>query len=259
MKQVWFIGLVAIMLFNAGCPGEKSRPQGTTNRQGRGAAGPNANGQITGQNGGAVIPQRPTGGTSIWGLIVPEAGFVTSSHNLVNGNWAANDVARWFLSSDFHPEDVGATTKEQDSTWNQSCGTSQYCGIEFTASQMTINPPNLNQARQGGTVPVQGGILGMAFWDSYVGKVDSDGIPYSPIPVYVNIVSGQSYIQGNRIVLTFQDTKGTIQFDGNLSGNQYAGTVTFQNTVNYSGQNDWGTSARLGRFQINACAIFPCQ
>ena len=259
------LGFLTLILFNMGCPDKGSRPNPVDDRLKRtgGAAGNGATG--TG-SGVPSVPPSPNSGGPAWGLVKVEQTQIQGGNPQTTNYYNANDVSRWFLSSDFSFEDVGATTKDQDTFYKKDCPTGKTCQVEFGVFQSTLgNNMLLQQAVQSNQiVQVTNGVIGLVFFDSLVGDLDNTtGKTITPIPVFVkqspNTDQTPSFIQGNNVKLTFQDERGYIQIEGTITGNQFNGKISFQNVTNYAQDTQWRASGQLGTAQISVCAMFRCQ
>jgi hypothetical protein len=82
----------------------------------------------------------------------------------------------------------------------------------------------------------------------------SAGQALSPIYIFINQASGQ--ISNGVATIIFQDSLGTIEFDGTINGQTFAGTVSYNNASNVDGGA--GAQGTLGAFQIPACQFFAC-
>lgn len=257
---------------------------------GNGAQIPDLN-KGTPTNPGSVTPgsgtsvQHIQAMNPILGYIQPQGGQVSYSSPAANGQAAqsgtasfdANNVVRWFLATHIRPKEVGAiTNNERDLIYGEICPDPNACGILFSVGRdeaggsmsgrrplRFANNMVLSQAlRMGGYVPlVDGGNLSLAFYDSRVGSVDSaSGAPYQRILVVVDVNQAAAYVYGgNQFYLAFNDNYGYISLEGRIDQDQVArGEVKF---YNYNDVNNQGTQsqAKLGQFQVAACAIFRCQ
>jgi hypothetical protein len=84
------------------------------------------------------------------------------------------------------------------------------------------------------------GKMDILVWDDYANQ-DED-----PIFWTMNIADVRE--NGNSIRIVLQDDMGSVTFDGTISGSEYRGRVSFNNTDGQSGQ--------LGQFAIDGAALF---
>lgn len=64
-------------------------------------------------------------------------------------------------------------------------------------------------------------------------------------------------INGQVIVLTFQDQKGLVTLDGSVSNGIFKGTLSFENYITFSGQRP-GVKGPLSAFAIPVCQLIEC-
>lgn len=69
--------------------------------------------------------------------------------------------------------------------------------------------------------------------------------------------SASGTIQGNRAVITFSDSYGSLTFDGTFAADYFQGIVKFDNSVYYYGQSP-GAAGVLGNFRVSTCGFFKC-
>ena len=167
------LGFLTLILFNMGCPDKGSRPNPVDDRLKRtgGAAGNGATG--TG-SGVPSVPPSPNSGGPAWGLVKVEQTQIQGGNPQTTNYYNANDVSRWFLSSDFSFEDVGATTKDQDTFYKKDCPTGktitpipvfvkQSPNTDQTQSFIQGNNVKLTFQDERGYIQIEGTITGNQF------------------------------------------------------------------------------------------------
>jgi hypothetical protein len=125
----------------------------------------------------------------------------------------------------------------------------------------------------GGKVELQSGILSatasnpqtnvrtdskllVAIYDEFTGRPDASGKTVEPISRYLTQASG--YVQGNRAILKFTDSLGSIEIDGTFNSNTFEGTVSYDNVRRHDGQGE-GAAGNLGWIQVPTCQFFRCR
>ena len=94
--------------------------------------------------------------------------------------------------------------------------------------------------------------LRIEIWDDYARSGSA-----SEIAVAFNNLSSYSF-NGNQLNLVFQDSYGQVVVSGQLTNQDFYGTVSYYNNASYDGYSG-GASGTLGNFQVPYCGFFRCQ
>ncbi|MBN8541394.1 MAG: hypothetical protein J0L82_13460 [Deltaproteobacteria bacterium] len=96
----------------------------------------------------------------------------------------------------------------------------------------------------------------VGIYDEFTGRPDASGKVVEPISRYLTQSSG--YVQGNRAILKFTDSLGSIEIDGTFDSNTFEGTVTYDNLRRHDGQGE-GAAGNIGWIQVPTCQFFRCR
>lgn len=105
---------------------------------------------------------------------------------------------------------------------------------------------------QNGNVYPANSRLRIEIWDDYARSGSA-----SEIALAFNSMASSNY-SGNQIQFHFQDEFGRITVTGQVSQNNFYGTVSYQNAKVFDGSSNYA-SGTLGTFQVPACGFFRCQ
>ncbi len=150
---------------------------------------------------------------------------------------------RKFLSTTINPNQVGS----------HACTKSISGGVFFDGHIRTNKPIVTTENNLDIIINPEGSYIRFHFETFSPNKPN-----IAPIPFRYTYGS----IDGQQIVLTFEDSKGEVKMNGQLATRSdgkrlFIGHITFHNYQRYDGQNP-GYNGRLGDFAIETCHFFQC-
>ena len=84
----------------------------------------------------------------------------------------------------------------------------------------------------------------------------------------MDVVPFSSKVEGNFVVLTFQDQKGKVRMDGTIKDGKLSGVFEFENFIDWRGSNyqggdyrggsDYNGQGQIGSYSIHACSLLNC-
>ena len=219
--------LIPLLLF-ASCDPKKSNVRANVET----ATGANIAGDF---NLAKQCPQGMSGIGSIW-----DAGQTAASLYTTAGTF--EDRVKALLSATIASADVGQISGlEGDSTGLRFEGV-----IKLDAS---------------GNVVGANSKMKISVYDSFVGKIDPNGVKGEPI--VIEFIAGKSQIIGQintqtqQGFLSFSDSYGEVRFEGGFAGRPdaqfFSGIVKFQNSRNVNGGTP--ASGTLGQFKVARCGL----
>lgn len=195
------------------------------------AAAVNPLGAINGVNGITGIGNVASTcmqGESTMGAIIDSSNPMTFS-----------DRVKALLTATMYPQDVG--------TVGASLGDST--GVRFTGSIYLDTNGNVNGTNSNIKVMVYDSI----WLNDYIVNPATEGIPLDFNPNQGATLSGNFNVSSGQGYLLMKDSYGEIRFDGTITATTFAGSVTFRNYTNITGQS--AASGSLGQFTISSCGI----
>jgi hypothetical protein len=174
---------------------------------------------------GAAVPSGKT-----WGAITSSAGD------------AAFDQELYYLT---YPTLSNASASDQLGYVSSQSG--QATGVRFWGNAHMV----------GANVDSTTMMLRLDIYDDRTGQTDSDGNVIPDIGIQISpdqptFVTAGGTVNGTTANLYFQDTYGTITLTGDVSTQNFTGTITYQDNIT-------GNQPRtLGNFTVPLCGFFQC-
>ena len=84
------------------------------------------------------------------------------------------------------------------------------------------------------------------------------GIDNKPFPgMKLNAVPFIGSVEGQLIVLAFQDQKGRVDLDGTVANGVFSGPFKYKNFTTWEG-GSYGYEGQIGHFSIHVCSLLNC-
>lgn len=87
--------------------------------------------------------------------------------------------------------------------------------------------------------------------------ISSDNRPI--LAIKLNSIPYESQVDGQFLVLSFQDNAGSVHLEGTLENNIFNGEFQYKNFTKYDGTTNNLDSGTIGRFSIPVCSLITCK
>lgn len=241
-RSIYMMMVLAVMMGLTACGKPKKSERINSGRCSRGGC---ANGNNDGGKADTESTE-PSSGETLWGQIHKGNATQEQFYDGVEGLVSAS------INSFDDPSELGYVSGDMnDSTGIWFWGdVNTKGGAKFNANSPQNIQLNLADAE-----------LRIVVWDEYAGKADKNGNVIPEYPIHIRGATRGS-VNGNTVVIRFEDDYGYVELVGTYDKDTFSGTVDFKNTTFWDGELHGGykgAAGRVGYFTVPTCGFFHCQ